>query len=511
MDGKVYIVGAGPGDKRLITLKGVNYLKDSDIIIYDALVNPRLLQFARPDAKKISTEKLGRLHSRNYLTRQNRINQLMVKNAREGKRVCRLKSGDPYLFGRAAEETAYLSAHHINFEVVPGVTAAMGAAAAYNIPLTSRKLASTVCFVTGNEDLTKKDTMVDFNSLVKIGTLVFYMGIRNLKVITERLITAGKSPKIPAALIQNATFSNERAVFGSLSNIICLAERDKIVPPALLIVGEVVAQRKNVSAATRKPLSGKRILVTRARHQAGEFAQILENLGAEVEECPVIEIKPIEYVKIKEMIKKIKDYHWLILTSVNGVDIFMQGIDDIRQLGKVKIAAIGKMTAKRLREYKLKADIIPEEFCAEALAEKFKNKNLKGKKILLARAKDARDLLPRKLQLQGASVSEVCIYETKPVRGKTAWLRQKLKDQAIDCITFTSSSCARNFSTLFNRRLRKRLLPGVDIAAIGPVTKNTLAKLGVKTRIMPQCYTTHDLAMAIVKYYNGRDSVIKIT
>lgn len=501
MKGKVYFVGAGPGDKGLITVKGVECLEKSDIVIYDELINPGILDYAGFSAKKISVKSLGKLHTKAYLARQQRINKLLTKLAHAGKTVCRLKNGDPFLFARGGEEAAYLAARNVDYEIIPGISAAFGAAGCSEIPLTDRRFASTLCLVTGHEDLAKTDSNIDFDALSKINTVVFYMGVKSLDVIVKKLVSCGKPANTPAALVENATLPGQRVVIASLNNIVRIAKTQRVRPPAIFIVGDVVSLRTGLSWFEKRPLFNKKIVVTRSQKQAGQFTKILEDFGASVVEFPVIRIIPLNNARVTRAIKEAACYDWLIFTSVNGVKIFMQKISDVRNLAGVKIAVIGKMTAQRLKDFNIHADLIPKEYYAESLVEKFKTQNLKGKKILLFRAKQARDILPRALKNMGARVTEIAAYKTVPVKHNITELKQQLADKAIDCLTFTSSSCANNFIALFKKQEKNRLLKNVKVAAIGPITRNTLKTFGVKTQIMPRVYTVLDLAKAIAGYF----------
>ena len=505
MEAKVYLVGAGPGDPGLITIRGRQCIENADVIIYDYLAAPALLNYAPKHAEVIYVGKKGGDHTLS----QDKINALIVEKAKTGSMVCRLKGGDPFIFGRGGEEAEILVANAIPFEVVPGVTSAIAAAAYAGIPLTHRKLTATLAFITGHEDPHKEESSIDWESLARgIGTLVFFMGVKNLPDIARKLIANGKSPKTPVALIRWGTTPGQITVTGTLDDIAERAKKADLKPPVIIVVGEVVQLRNTLKWFENRPLLGKRIVVTRARQQASDLVRRLSDLGAECLEFPTIKVVSADNpVPLDDAVKNISDYDWIIFTSVNGVKFFFDhlfGTDkDVRALNHLHTAAIGPATAEKLFEYGLKSDIIPQNYRAEAVVDAFRKIKLEGKKILLPRAKEARPVLPVELRKMGAEVDEVTAYLTENVRGNADQLLERLEAKTIDLITFTSSSTVQNFKDLLPPDKFKQLIKGITIASIGPITTETAIESGFEVLITAKSFTIPGLCEAVVKYYDN--------
>ena len=504
MEAKVYLVGAGPGDPGLITVRGKQCIENADVIIYDYLASPALLNHAQNQAEIIYVGKKGGDHT----LPQDKINALIVEKAKAGSTVCRLKGGDPFIFGRGGEEAEILASQSIPFEVVPGVTSAIAAAAYAGIPLTHRKLTATLAFITGHEDPHKKESSIDWESLARgMGTLVFFMGVKNLPDITQKLIANGRSPETPVALIRWGTTPSQTTVTGTLDNIAQRAKKVDLKPPAIIVVGEVVQLRNTLKWFEKRPLLGKRIVVTRARQQASDLVRRLSDLGAECLEFPTIKVVPIDdAAPLDVAVQNLAAYDWIIFTSVNGVKFFFDhlfGTDkDVRALSHLHTASIGPATAEKLFEYGLKSDIIPQNYRAEAVVDAFRKIPLEGKKILLPRAKEARPVLPVELRKMGAEVDEVSAYLTEKVRANTAQLMKRLEDKTLDLITFTSSSTVQNFKDLLPPDSFKQLIKGITVASIGPITTETAIESGFEVPITANSYTIPGLCDAIVKYYD---------
>ena len=502
---KVFLVGAGPGDPGLVTVKGQECIKSADVIIYDYLAAPALLKLAQKGADLIYVGKKGGDHTLS----QEEINALIVEKAGAGYTVCRLKGGDPFIFGRGGEEAEVLSANRIPFEVIPGVTSAVAAAAYAGIPLTHRKLTATLAFVTGHEDPHKKESGIDWEALSRgIGTLVFFMGVKNLPDITQKLIANGRSPDTPVAVIRWGTMPAQQTVSGTLDDIAERAKAAGLKAPAIIVVGEVVRLRENLNWFEFRPLLGKRIVVTRAREQASDLVKRLADLGAECLEFPTIEVVDADDTEpLDEAINKLSAYDWIVFTSVNGVKYFFGRLfktgRDVRALHHLQTAAIGPVTAEKLLSCGFNSDIVPENYRAEAVVEAFRAQDLKGKKILLPRAAAARPVLPVELRKLGAEVTEVTAYRTRQVADNAALLIEELANHRIDLITFTSSSTVKNFKALLPSDNFQELIEGVTLASIGPITTDTAAELGFNVRITAEAYTIPGLCDAILSYYRN--------
>ena len=497
--GKVYLVGAGPGDPGLITIKGLKVLEKADTVIYDYLANPELLSYCREDVELIYVGKKGGNHTMS----QEEINKLLAKKALEGKLVVRLKGGDPFLFGRGGEEIEELIKHGIPFEVIPGVTSAIAVPAYAGIPVTHRNFTSTLAIVTGHEAEGKRESKIDFSALAKLGTLIFLMGVKNLPHIVENLIKEGKSQDTPCAVIQWGTTPKQKVATGTLENIVDKVAEAGITAPAIIVVGEVVSLREKLKWFETKPLFGKRILVTRTREQSSKLKEALVELGAQVFEVPTIKV---EYILNGETLTKLKElprYDWLVFTSENGVIAFFSALAkldlDLRFIANQKIAVIGPGTESALKKYFIKPDLRPEkDYTQEGLLAAFSLVDLKGKRVLLIRAKVARDVLPKGLAELGANVEILPIYETKLPEESKEKLVLILR-QGVDVITFTSSSTVENFFKLLEGTEVK--LSKVLFAVIGPITANTLRQYGFEPEIIAKENTIQGLVSAILEYF----------
>jgi uroporphyrinogen III methyltransferase/synthase len=503
--GKVYIIGAGPGDAGLITLKAVECLRLADVVIYDNLVNEELLKYAPQSARFIYAGKKGGDHTLS----QDKINYLLAKETLDGNTVVRLKGGDPFIFGRGGEEAEVLVAQGVPFEVVPGVTSAIAVPAYAGIPLTHRGLTSTVAFVTGHEDTTKDKSDIDWQALSGIGTLVFLMGVKNLGQITEALIAHGKSPDTPAALIRRGTTPQQEVIAGTLGTIVELAQARKFSPPAILVVGKVVDLRDTLNWFEQKPLFGKGIVITRPQRQADDLAQLLSAEGAYPISFPTIKIVPPEdWHKLDAAIEALASYDWLIFTSANGVQYFFERLlekqKDIRDLKGIKICCIGPATARQIEDKGIKVDLVPEQFIAEGILQSFAAMDLRGRKILIPRAAKARDVLPEGLKKLGASVDVVTTYQTVNSGKKKEELAALISNNKVDVITFTSSSTVTNFVEIMGRDFK---LPAhVNVACIGPVTAATAKKAGFKIDIQQEEYTMEGLVQSLINYVKNKSS-----
>ena len=501
-EGIVYLVGAGPGDPDLITVRGVECLKKADVVIYDFLASPKLLKHMKEGAEAIYVGKKGGDHT----LPQDKINDLIVEKARGGHTVVRLKGGDPFVFGRGGEEAEELVEAGVAFEIVPGVTSAVAAPAYAGIPLTHRRYNTSVAFITGHEDPTKEASTIEWSKLATgAGTLVFFMGVKNLPSIVENLIAQGRDPKTPIALVRWGTTPQQVTVTGTLETIVEKVKAAQLKPPAITVVGEVIELRETLNWFEKRPLLGKTVVVTRARAQASDLVDQLSSMGAECLECPTIKIVPPEdWSPLDRAIDDLQAYDWLVFTSVNGVSFFFERLyekgRDVRALKDLRTAAIGPATAKRLRDFGLNSDIVPETYRAESIIEAFAEEPLDGKRILLPRAKEARPILPVELRKMGALVDEIAVYRTEQDRQNVDVLISRLEEGSIDVITFTSSSTVRNFKALLPGERFEELIKDVTIASIGPITADTARELGFKVDISAEEYTIPGLCEAILKH-----------
>jgi len=502
---KVYLVGAGPGDPGLFTLKGKKLLAAAEVVVYDRLVGDDILAMANPDAEMIY---VGKISGRHALP-QEEINALLVNKAAEGKRVVRLKGGDPFLYGRGGEEAQYILEHGYEYEVVPGITSAIAVPAYAGIPVTHRDATSSFAVITGHEKPGKSESSINWKEIATgIGTLVFLMGVENLGFICESLIKNGRDPATPVALIREGTRPQQEVISGTLQNITDKVAEAAFKPPAVIVVGEVVELRQELQWVERLPLWGKRIVVTRARAQASALAEGISELGGRAIEFPSIIIKPEEDLRnLHRAFQALDKYEWIIFTSVNAVDIFFeelirQGLD-IRDLKGIKICAIGPATEKRLTGRGLKVDSIPDEYRAEGIIDELKPRIEPGQWVLLPRARGARAVLPDSLIQLGAHVNEVFLYEAITA---TKVSRESLDDILagnIDYLTFTSSSTVTNFVRIVGGENITRIAEQTRVACIGPVTADTASKMGFTVHLTADEYTISGLLKALVEDSKG--------
>lgn len=497
--GIVYLVGAGPGDPELLTLKGRRLIESAEVVVFDRLVDARTLALARPGAEMIDVGKVPG----DPKNRQEDINAILVAGAQAGKMVVRLKGGDPFVFGRGGEEALALKEHGLPFQVVPAVSSAVAAPAYAGIPVTHRGLASSVTFVTGNEDPGKVESTIDWDALAKTGgTIVVLMGRDNLHRITGRLIEAGRPAGTPAALVRWGTEPVQRTLTGTLYDIAARADDADLPPPVVLVVGEVVGLRPELSWFEKLPLFGKRVLVTRTRAQAGVLSSRLASLGAMPLEVPTIEIESLDPSALDRSIDALPGYAWVAFTSANAVRIFFERLAatgrDARALGANRIAAIGPATSSALRLHGIAADVVPATYVAKALAEALAGHDLNGKRVLLPRSEGGRDAIVTGLTGMGASVDDVPIYRAVTPNDAGDLLERHLSG-GVDVATFTSSSTVSNLMALIgdHRRLR-----GVATACIGPITAETAGEHGLKVDIVAPEHTVDGLVDALVDHFS---------
>ncbi|HWE01181.1 MAG TPA: uroporphyrinogen-III C-methyltransferase [Tepidisphaeraceae bacterium] len=520
--GIVYLVGAGPGDVGLITVRGAELLQSADVVVYDYLSNPRLLDHC-PQAQAIYVGKKAAAHS---FTQEN-INALLIEQGKTGKRVVRLKGGDPFVFGRGGEECEALAGAGVRFEVVPGVTAAIGGPAYAGIPVTHRDFNSSFTFVTGHEkeDEYKDDQAktreagagsdVDWAVIAKLPCVAFYMGVKSLPRICAKLVEHGMAPDTPAACIRWGTTARQKTIVGALSDLAQKVADAKLAPPAITIVGKVVSLRPAMNWFETRPLFGQTIAVTRTRQQASDLSVRLTEIGADAIEAPTIELAaPGEWSQVDEALEHIAEYDWVIFTSQNGIKFAKRRLletgSDSRAFAGVKIAAIGDATAAAVRdELCLRVELCPKEFVAEALAAEFEKRNeVRGRHFLLLRADIARPLLREKLIAGGAAkVNDVSIYETRVAASLPQPLLDALESRGLNWITFTSSSTAKNLAGLLGPDYRAKLA-GVKIASIGPITSKTLRDLGLEPTVEATTYNVEGLVEAILSRSSSRNVVV---
>jgi uroporphyrinogen III methyltransferase/synthase len=498
-EGFCSLVGAGPGDIGLLTLRAKEVVEQAQVVVYDYLCNPEILKWTPPDAELIYVGKKAGQHT----FRQEEINRLLVNKTKEGKRVIRLKGGDPFVFGRGGEEAEALAASGLPFEIVPGVTSAVAAPAYAGIPLTHRNATSAFTVFTGHEDPTKETRSINFKALVDLkGTWVMLMGMERLEVIVSELLQNGADIHLPVALIRWGTTGRQETLTGELGSVVAAAEGFQ--PPAVAVFGSVVDLRRALSWFERRPLFGKRIVVTRTRKQAGVLSAKLRSLGADVYELPTIRIEPPSNLReFAELVRDAYQYDWLILTSPNGVDAFFDMFyrlySDARNIGNVKIAAIGPATAQRIKEFHLSVDLEPKEFIAEgiiAALEEFGS--VENLKFLLARAEGARDILPKRLSELGAIVDEAIAYRTVPETIDVTGAMDRFRSEGADLVTFTSSSTVENFLAL------KLPWPkSAKTASIGPITSETMRAHGLSVDVEAARYDIDGLIAAILKLFGA--------
>ena len=503
-NGMVVLAGAGPGDPRLISVKAMDCIKEADVIVYDRLVDSRLLDAASANAEKIYVGKASSDHT----MKQEDINQLLADRALAGKKVLRLKGGDPFVFGRGGEEALHLLAQGVPFEIIPGITSAIAVPAYAGIPVTHRNVAASFAVITGHEDPAKTDSGLRWDKLsTAVDTLVFLMGVENLPYITGELMANGCSADKPAAVIRWGTTAAQETLVTTVGQAVADVAARELKPPAIFIVGEVVRLRESLSWFDRQPLSGKTVLVTRAREQASRLVEELASAGANCVEAPVIKIEePMDFAPLDWAIEQLSEYQWILFTSPNGVDAFFRRLEkmgwDSRALGGVKTAVIGAQTAEILKKYGIRSDIVPKEFRAEALVEALTGQVLPGDKVLLARAQQARDVLPAELTKMGAAVNVVPVYRTVLGEADGRTVSERLAKGEIDIVTFTSSSTVTFLLDLLGAE-GKKLLATVKIASIGPITSDTCRENGIEPDVTAQEYTIPGLVQAIISKYGG--------
>ncbi len=500
MSGRVYLVGGGPGDPGLLTLRAAEVLGRAEVVVFDRLANPELLdRHVAAGAERIYA---GKDPSRHVL-KQEEINALLVAKAKEGKIVVRLHGGDPFVFGRGGEEAVALVAAGIPFEVVPGISSAIAAPAYAGIPVTHRGENSSFAVVTGHEDPTKPESSINWEKLATAaGTLVFVMGLANLEMIVQRLMQHGCPSSTPVAVIRWGTWPRQQTLVGSLSDIAVRVAEAGFKPPAVIVVGRVVGLREKLRWWDNRPLFGKRVLVTRSRDQAGALSALLREQGAAPLEVPVLEIAPPDsYEELDRALGQLESYDWVVFTSANGVRSFLQRLDllglDVRALGRSRLAAIGPATAEELRACRLKVDLVPSEYVAEEVAAALISQGVAGKRILLPRADLARELLVEELEKAGARVDNVVAYRTVAAKGDLSRLRERLAEGEIDVVTFTSSSTVRYLLAGLGEGARA-LLEKPTIACIGPITADTARDLGLRVDVVAAEHTIPGLVKAII-------------
>ncbi|MFW5681946.1 MAG: uroporphyrinogen-III C-methyltransferase [Phycisphaeraceae bacterium] len=502
--GAVTLVGAGPGDAGLITVAGLEALRNADVVVYDALANPRLLDEAPPHAELVNAGK----RAKNHRLTQDQTNALMHDHAAAGRRVVRLKGGDPYLFGRGAEEASYLAARGVAVEVIPGITSGIAAPAAAGIPVTHREHASSVTFLTGHEDPTKPDSALEYDALAALvkrgGTLCIYMGVGRLPRISRTLIDAGCDPETPAAVVQWGTLPSQRSVRGTLADLPDEAEQAGIAAPAIVVVGRVAGiDEPGLDFFTRRALLGKRILVTRARTQASELTARLESLGADVLEAPTIDIHPPEsWQAFDDAIRHLDRFDTLVLTSTNGVDALADRLHalrmDARHLAGLRVGVVGTATRERLAQrLAVRADVVPERQVGSALAQALIEQTASPGHALLLRTDIASSDLPDRLRDARWNVTEITAYRTLPASALPETVIEAIRDDSLDYVTFTSSSTANNLAALLQKAGLE--LPGsARVASIGPITSAALRELGWRIDTVAEPSDVPSLVDAIV-------------
>jgi uroporphyrinogen III methyltransferase/synthase len=494
------LAGAGPGDLGLVTLRVRELLESAEVIVFDYLCNPEMLKWGNKDAEIIYAGKKAGQHT----LRQEEINALLVRKTAEGKRVLRLKGGDPFLFGRGGEEAEALAAEGLPFEIIPGVTSALAAPAYAGIPVTHRDFTSSLTIFTGHEDPEKKESSLDYAKLAALpGTKVMLMGVERIGPITDQLMRHGMAGDTQVALVRWGTTGRQHTLTGTLETIAQRVAETGFSAPAVAVFGQVVGLRETLGWFEKRPLRGKRIVVTRTRAQAGVLSAGLRELGGDVYELPTIRIEPPKDIRaFAELVQDVHTYDWLVFTSPNGVNAFFEMFfklySDARSIGNVRIAAIGPATAKRVKDHHLAVDLQPSEFVAEAILREFQEKegSVENQRFLLARADQAREILPAELTRMGAIVDEAVAYRTVPETEDVSGGIARFRAEGADLITFTSSSTVENFMDL-----KLPLPPGLRTASIGPITTQAMKKLGLRVDIEASQYDIPGLITAIRNYY----------
>lgn len=495
MVGKVYLVGAGPGDEKLLTIKGMEKLIQADVIIYDQLANDSFLSYASTECETVYVGKKAGNHS----VPQDEINQMLVHYAKQGKNVVRLKGGDPFVFGRGGEECQVLQDEGIPFEVIPGITSAIGGLTYAGIPITHRNCASSFHVITGH--LKSTDLELDYEPLAKVkGTLVFLMGVENLENICNKLIDYGKDPSTPAAIIYKATTPYQRVVVDRLDNIVATAKAANAQAPSLIVIGEVVQFRNQLSFFENKPLFGKKVVVTRSRAQASVLAAKIEELGGLAITCPIIKNQPVPMERLAIMINRLPVYTHIIFTSVNAVDLFFKALyhskKDTRVLGNIRITAIGKATGESLKKYGVIPDFMPEAYVGEAIIDLLKEHLTSNDYVLLPRSENARDYLVTQLSKM-CRVEEFITYKTIAETERNKDLDEIVKKGEMDYVTFASSSTVDYFIELLGDDY-KRILEGSKLISIGPITSSQIKSYGLKVDYEAEQYTMDGIVNAIL-------------
>jgi len=496
--GKVYIIGSGPGDPGLITVRAVQCIERSDVIVYDYLMGREILRYAGEDARLIYVGKKGGDHTMT----QERINQILVKEAKAGNTVARIKGGDPFVFGRGGEEAQTLHRDGIPFEIIPGVTSAIAVPAYAGIPLTHRNITSTAAFVTGHEDPTKGESDIDWEKIASIGTIVFLMGVKNLPTIVANLVEKGRDPETKVALIRWGATPRQETLTGTLGTIVKLVEERDFKPPAIFVVGDVVGLREELNWFEKKPFFGKTIVITRPEAQSAEFADLLYEEGARVISFPTIKIVPPEnFDDLDRAIRDIERYDWIIFTSANGVRSFFDRLfhlgKDARDLKGVSICAIGPATARTVGNHGIRVDLIPESYISESVVSAFEKAGGAEKKILIPRAEVARDIIPESMTAMGASCDVITAYHTVASGVTGNDFREISETNTIDIIAFTSPSTVDNFIDIVGRN---NIPEDAIIACIGPVTKKAAEGAGLTVHVMAKSYTVEGMVHAMIDY-----------
>jgi uroporphyrinogen III methyltransferase/synthase len=502
-EGKVFLVGAGPGEPDLITLRGKQLIDSADAVVYDALANSTLLPPRARETGRPELYYVGKRGGAKDSVTQSEINELLVRLAREGKRVVRLKGGDPFVFGRGSEEAQAMNDASVAFEIVPGITAGIAAPAYAGIPVTHRGLSTSVTFVTGHEDPAKPNTQTNWSALAKAGgTIVLYMGVKTLSSITQALLKGGMPPEIPAAAIQWGTHPRQRTVVATLETIASKAEQQSISAPAITVIGWSVVLRDELNWFEQRPLFGRRIVVTRASQQAHGLTAKLGELGAEVIEMPATQIARLDLAPLRAAIADMARYDWLILTSQNAVAIFWEQLlgegRDARALAGLKVAAVGPTTAGALLAHGIAVDIIPNRFVAEGLLEMLRDRDdVSGKRVLYVTAEGARDVLPQGLRELGADVVVMEAYRSIPDGEGAERLTRAIESGKVDLATFTSGSAVRGYVDAIGEELAAR----VPAASIGPQTSDALREAGIEVKVEAKESTLDGLVSAVLSAF----------
>ena len=499
LTGKVYLVGAGPGDPGLITVKGAEYLGRADLILYDHLVNPAVLKHAPPSAEAFCSC----CREGDPPAAQQSINDRMIEAARRGMTVVRLKGGDPDVFSNAAEEIEAFEAAGIDFETVSGVTAATAAAGYASIPITRRGSSSAVALIVGHQSRSRRSDEIDYESLANFpGTLIFYMATASVDNWSKALIRRGKTSDTPVMIVRRCSWPDQLTVRCTLGTVSEVVAAQKIGPPAVVVVGDVVSSAPQVPWFQRRPLFNRRVMVTRPREQAGTLCDRLSELGADVLIQPAIEIsEPADWQPVDGALARLEEFDWLVFSSANGVSYLLDHVyttgGDLRKLGQIRIAAIGPGTADKLAEYRLRPDLVPDEYRAEALAEALAA-DAAGRRFLLARASRGREVLSENLTAAGAHVEQIVVYSSTDVQEADPAVKRSLEEGTVDWVTVTSSAIAKSLVHLFGDNLRQ-----TKLASISPITSNTLRSLGHEPSVEATEYTMDGVVDAILEERRG--------